>query len=190
MHARAKRGKNVFAPAIDFSAGFIIPKYDKLEESIEFIDNSLADNFIFASLSETEHRSLIDAMVLETVPATTIIIQQGEVGDYFYVVEDGHVSFSVDGKYVGACSRGAFFGELALLCKWKVDQKTFRYMLANNNASQQKDIHDVLTTVSFPKGERIIIKGDVHKNSYGSYYDGYTHVQILHYVHHHKCNKN
>ena len=79
MHAQAKRGKYIFAPAIDFSAGFIIPKYDKLEESIQFIDNSLADNFIFASLSETEHRLLIDAMVLETVPATTIIIQQGEV---------------------------------------------------------------------------------------------------------------
>jgi cAMP-dependent protein kinase regulator len=116
---------------------------------------------------------------------------------YFYVLEDGHVIFSVDGKYVGACSRGGSFGELALLyncpraatciantdCSvWKVDQKTFHYMLANNNSSQQKDIHDVLrkvpflseledntltkitdvlTTVSFPKGERIINKGDV-----------------------------
>jgi cAMP-dependent protein kinase regulator len=74
------------------------------------------------------------------------------VGDYFYVLEDGHVSFSVDGKYIGACSHGGgSFGELALLyncpravtciantdCRvWKVDQKTFRYMLANNNASQ------------------------------------------------------
>jgi CRP-like cAMP-binding protein len=197
IHSRARRGKNVFAPAIDFSADFVMPVYDKTEESIQFIDNSLADNFIFASLSEIERRQLIDAMVMETVPATTIIIQQGEVGDYFYVVEDGHVSFSVDGKYVGACSRGGSFGELALLyncpraatciantdCRvWKVYQKTFRYMLANNNASQQKDINDVLrkvpflseledgtltkitdvlTTVSFPKGERIINKGDV-----------------------------
>lgn len=197
IHSRAQRGKNVFAPAIDFSAEFVMPKYDKSEESIQFIDNSLADNFIFASLTDSERRQLIDAMVMETVLSTTIIIQQGEVGDYFYVVEDGEVSFSVDGKYVGACARGGSFGELALLyncpraatciantdCKlWKVDQKTFRYMLANNNASQQKDIHDVLrkvpflseledntlskitdvlTTVSFPKGERIINKGDV-----------------------------
>mmetsp|Transcript_17207 Transcript_17207/g.25698 ORF Transcript_17207/g.25698 Transcript_17207/m.25698 type:complete len:787 (+) Transcript_17207:62-2422(+) len=196
IHSRA-RGRNVFAPAIDFSAEFVIPAYDKSEESIKFIDNSLADNFIFASLSDSERRQLIDAMKMETVMATTIIIQQGEVGDYFYVVEDGEVSFSVDGKYVGSCSRGGSFGELALLYNcpraatciansdctlWKVDQKSFRYMLANNNASQQKDIHDVLrkvpflseledntltkitdvlTTVSFPKGERIINKGDV-----------------------------
>ena len=98
---------------------------------------------------------------------------------------------------MGACTRGASFGELALLyncpraatciantdCRlWKVDQRTFRYMLANNNANQQKDVLDVLrkvqflanleegmlikiadalTTVSFQEGDRIINKGDV-----------------------------
>lgn len=197
QQSRAQRGKNVFAPAIDLNDDFIMPVYAKTNDHTNFIDNSLADNFIFASLSNSERRQLIDAMVMETVQAKTVIIQQGEVGDYFYVVEDGQVFFSVDGKYVGACTRGGSFGELALLyncpraatcvancdCKlWKVDQKTFRYMLANNTASQQKDIHDVLrkvpflseledntlskindvlTTVSFPSGERIINKGDV-----------------------------
>ena len=197
IHDKAQRGKNVFAPAVDFSANFILPNYAKSEDSIRFIDNSLADNFIFASLSDFERRQLIDAMIPEIVSAATIIIQQGETGDFFYVVESGQVSFSVDGKYVGSCTHGGSFGELALLyncpraatcvansdCKlWKVDQKTFRYMLANNNANQQKDIHDVLrkvpflselednvlskitdvlTTVSFPQGERIINKGDV-----------------------------
>jgi CRP-like cAMP-binding protein len=197
IHSRAQRGRNVFAPPVDITSEFIIPVYPKSEAAINFIDNSLADNFIFASLSEGERRNLIDAMVMESVPSSTIIIQQGEVGDYFYVVEDGQVSFSVDGKYVGACSRGGSFGELALLYNcpraatciantnctvWKVDQKTFRYMLANNNVNQQKDIHDVLrkvpflseledqilskitdvlTNVTFPKGERIINKGDV-----------------------------
>lgn len=131
------------------------------------------------------------------MPAGSVIIRQGDIGDYFYVVQDGHVSFMVDGNHVGACTRGASFGELALLyhcpraatciantdCKlWKVDQKTFRFMLANNTASQQKDVQDVLrkvpflmelddqtlnkisdalTTVSFPEGDAIINKGDV-----------------------------
>lgn len=197
IHARAQRGKNVFAPAVNINEDFVIPVYPKSEASIQFINNSLKDNFIFASLSDSEKLNLIDAMVMETVPASTIIIQQGEVGDYFYVIEDGHVSYSVDGKYVGASSRGGSFGELALLYNcpraatciansnctlWKVDQKTFRYMLANNNANQQKDIHDVLrkvpflseledpiltkitdvlTSVNFPANERIINKGDV-----------------------------
>jgi len=194
---RPKRKENVFATAIDFTEEFVTPHYPKSEEAIKFIDFSLADNFIFASLTSAERRSLIDAMMSESVPAGSIIIQQGDIGDFFYVVEEGHVSFCVDGNHVGACTRGASFGELALLyncpraatciaetdCKlWKVDQRTFRYMLANNTANQQKDVHDTLrkvpflselddrilvkisdalTTVTFPESERIINKGDV-----------------------------
>mmetsp|Transcript_27285 Transcript_27285/g.41270 ORF Transcript_27285/g.41270 Transcript_27285/m.41270 type:complete len:804 (+) Transcript_27285:136-2547(+) len=194
---RPQRNQNIFANPLMIGEDFVPPSFSKSDAAIQFIDNSLADNFIFASLSPRERRLLIDAMEMITVRAGNIIIRQGEVGDFFYVVEEGHVSFSVDGNHVGACARGASFGELALLyncpraatclantdCRlWKVEQHTFRHMLANNTANQQKDIHDVLkkvpflsqledrdlvkisdalTTVSFPAGERIINKGDV-----------------------------
>ncbi|KAL7529725.1 hypothetical protein ACHAWF_003092 [Thalassiosira exigua] len=197
IHAKAKRAQNVFAEPLDMEADFAIPNYPKSDLAVQFIDDSLADNFIFASLTKEERRLLINAMKADSVPGGTIIIQQGEMGDYFYVVEDGHISFAVDNQHVGSCTRGASFGELALLyncpraatcvantdCQlWKVDQRTFRYMLANNNATQQKDVLDVLrkvqfltnldepmliriadalTTVSFQKGDRIVNKGDV-----------------------------
>jgi CRP-like cAMP-binding protein len=193
----AQRAKNVFAEPLDMDMDFDIPSFPKSADAVKFIDDSLADNFIFASLTKEERRLLIDAMKADTAPAGTIIINQGEVGDYFYVVEDGSISFAVDGNHVGACARGASFGELALLyncpraatciansdCKlWKVDQRTFRYMLANNNVSHQKGVLDVLkkvqfladldertlikiadalTTVTFQAGDRIINKGDV-----------------------------
>jgi len=198
IHSKVReRNKNIFAAPLDMSSDYTAPIFAKTESSIKFIDNSLADNFIFASLTDKERRSLIDAMILETVPAGTVIIQQGGVGDFFYVVEEGKVSFSVDRNHVGSCARGGAFGELSLLYNcpraatclattechlWKVDQKTFRYMLANNQSSTQKDIQDTLrkvnflsdmedhmltrisdalTTVVFPEGERIINKGDV-----------------------------
>jgi len=193
---RPQRNQNIFANPLSIGENFVPPSFSKPDAAIQFIDTSLADNFIFASLSPRERRLLIDAMELINVRAGSIIIRQGQVGDYFYVVEDGHVSFSVDGNHVGSCSRGASFGELALLyncpraatclantdCRlWKVEQHSFRHMLANNTANQQKDIHavlkkvpflsqledrdlvrisDALTTVSFPAGERIINKGD------------------------------
>jgi len=194
---KQKRAENIFAEKVDLTEKFEVPRYPKSDTAVKFIDDSLVDNFIFASLSAKERRLLIDAMIMDTVPAGTVIIKQGETGDYFYVVDEGHVSFAVDGNHVGACGRGGSFGELALLyncpraatclanttCRlWKVDQRTFRYMLANNNANQQKDIHDVLrkvpflsdmaemdllrisdalTSVNFPEGERLINKGDV-----------------------------
>jgi CRP-like cAMP-binding protein/tRNA A-37 threonylcarbamoyl transferase component Bud32 len=194
---RPQRGQNIFSSPIDLKERFDTPRYPKSDAAVQFIDSALEDNFIFASLSAKERRLLIDAMMMEAVPAGTVIIKQGETGDFFYVVEEGHVSFAVDNQHVGSTGRGGSFGELALLyncpraatclantpCRlWKVEQKTFRYMLANNQSSQQKDINDILrkvpfltdlddrdllrisdalTTVTFKEGERIISKGDV-----------------------------
>jgi CRP-like cAMP-binding protein/tRNA A-37 threonylcarbamoyl transferase component Bud32 len=197
VKGKAQRAQNIFATPLDMGEQFQLPRYPKSDAAVQFIDAALEDNFIFASLSAKERRHLIDAMMMETVPAGTVIIKQGETGDFFYVVEEGHVSFAVDNQHVGSTGRGGSFGELALLyncpraatclantaCRlWKVDQKTFRYMLANNSNAQQKDINDVLrkvpflaelddrdllrisdalTSVTFPEGERIINKGDV-----------------------------
>jgi CRP-like cAMP-binding protein/tRNA A-37 threonylcarbamoyl transferase component Bud32 len=194
---RPQRGQNIFSAPIDLKEKFDTPRFPKSDAAVQFIDSALEDNFIFASLSAKERRLLIDAMMMESVPAGTVIIKQGETGDFFYVVEEGHISFAVDNQHVGSTGRGGSFGELALLyncpraatclantaCRlWKVDQKTFRYMLANNQSSQQKDINDILrkvpfltdlddrdllrisdalTTVTFKEGERIINKGDV-----------------------------
>lgn len=199
---RQQRGQNIFSASIDLHEKFQTPRFPKTEEAVLFIDAALEDNFIFASLSPKERRLLIDAMQLDIVAAGTVVIKQGETGDFFYVLEEGQVSFAVDGTHVGQGGPGCSFGELALLyncpraatclantaCRlWKVDQKTFRYMLANNTNAQQKDINDVLrkvpfladledrdllrisdalTSATFPDGERIIQKGDVGEDFY------------------------
>lgn len=200
---RALRGQNIFSQPLDMEKEhYTTPFYPKSEEDCQFIDSVLEDNFVFANLAPKERRTLIDAMRMETVQPGTVIITQGETGDYFYVVEEGAVDFEVNGNKVGSCDRGGSFGELALLydcpraatcsaqteCKvWKVDQKTFRYILANSTNTLQKDIHDVLrkvpflseldnrdllkisdafTSTSFPEGERMINKGDAGENFY------------------------
>jgi hypothetical protein len=115
--SRKKRGQNIFATAIDMTVDFTPPVYFKSDSAIQFIESSLADNFIFASLNPVERRQIIDAMQDETVPEGSYIIEQGDNGDYFYIVEDGDVGFVVNGNHVGQGGRGAAFGELALLCK-------------------------------------------------------------------------
>ena len=204
--APPKRGKertdNIFSTAIDLAEEFETVKYPKTASDVEFIDKALEDNFIFASLTDQERSMLIDAMELFEVPVGTVIIKQGTTGDFFYVLWEGTVSFLVDKKHVGSIGPGGSFGELALLyncprgasclaesnCKlWRVDQKTFRFMLANNSSAQQKDmmetlrkvpflndlqdldlvkICDALVKVSFEPGDRIINKGDVGEDFY------------------------
>jgi hypothetical protein len=115
---RQKRAQNIFSTPVDLKEDFHTPRYPKSDAAVQFIDSALEDNFIFASLTVKERRLLIDAMMMEQVPAGQVIIKQGETGDFFYVIEEGQVSFAVDNQHVGAAGRGGSFGELALLCKF------------------------------------------------------------------------
>ena len=158
----------------------------------------MGDNFIFASLSTLERQKLISAMQKESCPKGTIIIQQGDTkSDYFYIVNEGAVDFLMEELVVGSTSRGGSFGELALLYHspraatclattdvelWKVDQYTFRHLMARHakeeeqqvcqildsiplfesfNQSCKARLADALTVVNFKENERIVTKGDV-----------------------------
>ncbi len=75
---------------------------------------------LFASLSLTEQRDLMEAMYVERVEPHTTIFWQGEKGDKFYLVSRGSVEISVpneDGVAVKLADLvpGGFFGEISLL---------------------------------------------------------------------------
>ena len=57
------------------------------------------------------------ARALERVDAQggAVIVRQGEAGDRFYVIDDGVVSVTVDGRPVRQLGPGDYFGEIALL---------------------------------------------------------------------------
>jgi len=197
LHSRVKRHQNICAFSIEVIEGYIPPSFEKSDEVIKFIDSSLDDNFIFASLLDVERELLINAMQPENVKDGNIIIKQGDVGDYFYVIVDGKVNYFVNGVCVGSGTRGSSFGEMALLynspraasciansdCQlWKVDQKTFRNLLANKKDMNEREIENILkkveifsrfgndalkktvdavTSVVFQDGDKIIKKGHV-----------------------------
>jgi len=195
MHKRAKVMGKIITVTEDTKLPDKIPKSNK---ELDFLTKALADNFIFSALDAKEMRLLIDVMQKEVVKPGVNIITQGDVGDFFYVVEQGTVNYIIgDNQHVGSCTSGASFGELALLydapraatCQadtevvlWKVDQGTFRFLLAKNANSEEKKTTDLLrgiplfsnlsmdilnkfsnalTKVPFKVGERIVNKGDV-----------------------------
>lgn len=198
---RSKRRERIAARKIDVTKGEHVDtvSFPKTDHEREFLDEALGENFIFSDLNDKERYRLIDAMEKEIVPKGKTIIKQGDVGDYFYVVEDGAVNFFVDGDAdpVGSCANGESFGELALLydapraatCRaganttlWKVDQSTFRLLLARQAVTRENKIvgwlkkvplfgntlteaqlrkfGETLTPVKFSAGERIVNKGD------------------------------
>jgi MFS family permease len=70
---------------------------------------------MFAPLPSVDLERLARQMDLIAVPAGTDVIRQGDVGDRFYVVDQGSFAVLVDGEQVNTLDEGAFFGEIALL---------------------------------------------------------------------------
>jgi CRP-like cAMP-binding protein len=70
---------------------------------------------LFEPLPPTSLEKLARAALREAVPAGTVVIAEGERGDTFYVVVDGSLEVSSDGRLLRTIGPGDFFGEIALL---------------------------------------------------------------------------
>ena len=70
---------------------------------------------IFAPLAPLTLERLARVMIPVDVPAGAVIIQQGDIGDRFYVLAEGEVDVTMDGRHVDAHGPGGYFGEVALL---------------------------------------------------------------------------
>jgi len=197
---KAKKGReSLHGRLLDLDEKFIPPRYPKSVKEALFLDTTFRSLFLFADLTGYERTLLIDAMQKETPKEGDLIIKQGDVeSDFFYICQQGVMSFVVDGNAVGSCGPGGTFGELALLYDspraatcvasstdlvlWKVDQGTFRHLLARSNQEKEGSIMDTLSRidlfndldrqtvtkfadamnlVKYKPGEKIIIKGEM-----------------------------
>jgi cAMP-dependent protein kinase regulator len=156
--------KNVFATPLTGLSSFRPPVFPKAEEEQVYIAQALKHNFVFSALSERELKTIIDAFErIEVVPGDAVITQ-GEEGDYFYVIREGNLHYEVDGKTVGHARKGQSFGELALLYTspraatviadggcvlYRVDQKSFRYIMQSQTVQTENDKKELLQGVSF-----------------------------------------
>lgn len=193
----ARRLGNIFMKPFVINKDYQYPRFEKLGEERSFIENAIEDNFIFTGISSKDKARLLDAFEKVVVVKGAIIIREGEVGDYFYIVMDGEIEFTVNLHSVGHAKRGDSFGDLALLydcaraatCTattdtcilWRVDQKSFRQIIATGRLHGDQEIINVLqkvsilsklsreylakiacavTTKRFFKGDKIIEKGD------------------------------
>ena len=76
----------------------------------------ILNNFpIFRGLTPTAISKVADMMELKRFAPGDVIIQQGEIGDEFFVIGKGDVDIDVDGNVINTLSEGAFFGEVSLI---------------------------------------------------------------------------
>lgn len=120
-----------------------LPRFEKTAEQLRRIRAAIANNFIFRDLDEEQEQGALMAMQEIQVSKNEVVIRQGDVGEFFYVVEKGllhcyirpepvfnfngqqHPGSSEKflapgyhpdfGKKVAECKEGNSFGELALM---------------------------------------------------------------------------
>ncbi|EIW61485.1 camp-dependent protein kinase regulatory subunit [Trametes versicolor FP-101664 SS1] len=120
-----------------------LPVFPKSDDQLRRIRTSIANNFIFRDLDEEQETGVLNAMRECRVVENEVVIRQGDVGEYFYVVESGLLHCYIRpeplppawlsgplsnaekftqsgyhaefGKKVAECAEGSSFGELALM---------------------------------------------------------------------------
>lgn len=70
---------------------------------------------LFSSCSKRDLQIVARHTGLAEVPPGTKLTQQGDPGDAFFFILDGHAYVERDGRVVATLGRGDYFGELALL---------------------------------------------------------------------------
>lgn len=75
--------------AVDSGHNDPLPVYPKTADQLRRIKSSIVDNLVFRDLDEEQETGVLNAMQERDVATDEVIILQGDVGEYFYVIESG-----------------------------------------------------------------------------------------------------
>lgn len=156
-------------PAESSSENWTPPVHPKSDEQRARLRQAFQPNFLFSHLDEEQSSHVLNALQEKPIPAKDIkVINQGEAGDFFYVVEKGAFDIYVNttgaqqagteglGKKVNSIGTGGSFGELALMYNapraatvistepstlWALDRVTFRRILMDS-AFQRRQMYE------------------------------------------------
>ncbi|CAI6342429.1 unnamed protein product [Periconia digitata] len=156
-------------PASSANDNWVPPFHPKTDEQQARLRSAVAGNFLFSHLDDEQSAQVLGALQEKPIPTKGIkVILQGDVGDYFYVVEKGLFDIYVNpsgklengpdglGTKVSSVGQGGSFGELALMYNapraatvvtaeqstlWALDRVTFRRILMDS-AFQRRRMYE------------------------------------------------
>uniref|UniRef100_A0A674PNG7 cAMP-dependent protein kinase type II-alpha regulatory subunit n=1 Tax=Takifugu rubripes TaxID=31033 RepID=A0A674PNG7_TAKRU len=130
------------------------------------LQEACRDILLFKTLDQEQFSQVLDAMFESRVQAQEHVIDQGDDGDNFYVIERGVFDIVVSGNCVGQYNNKGSFGELALMYNtpraatiiatqegalWGLDRATFRRLIVKNNAKKRRMYETFIESVPLLK---------------------------------------
>ncbi|XP_022660640.1 cAMP-dependent protein kinase regulatory subunit-like isoform X3 [Varroa destructor] len=151
----------------------VVPKDYK---TMAALSKAIEKNVLFSHLDEKEKSDIFDAMFGVEAKAGETIIQQGDDGDNFYIIDSGTVDIYVNNRLVTSIVDVGSFGELALIYGtpraatvkaktdvklWAIDRDTYRRILMGSTIRKRKLYEEFLSKVSIleslDKWERLTV---------------------------------
>jgi cAMP-dependent protein kinase regulator len=138
----------------------VVPKDEDTKKALE---KAISKNVLFSHLDDSEKQDIFDAMAPFRKEAGEVIIQQGDDGDNFYIIDHGEVEIFVNNTYISTIGEGAGFGELALIygmpraatikakgavVLWAIDRDSYRRILMGSTMRKRKMYDEFLSKVS------------------------------------------
>ena len=169
MNRRTSVSAESLNPAASMNDNWTPPFNAKTSDQQARLKQAVSHNFLFTHLDDEQSNQVLGALQEKQIPAKDIkVITQGDVGDYFYVVESGDFDIYVNkagkvesgpdglGTKVSTVGSGGSFGELALMYNapraatvnstgpstlWALDRVTFRRILMDS-AFQRRRMYE------------------------------------------------
>lgn len=130
----------------------------RYEENKKFIESVP----LLQILTNIQKESLLAVLKHQHFNANVKIVSEGEPGDLFYIIKDGNVNCSVQGKMVRQMGKGDFFGEQALLYNCKrtatITSNTKVRLLSLGRDDLIRVLGDQLQLIIYKNSQRIAIE--------------------------------
>ncbi|KAG7354729.1 serine/threonine protein kinase [Nitzschia inconspicua] len=107
--------RNIAGEKWELDPNFEPPVFEKTEEEKKRICQSFETNFAFSDLTPSEVEPMVDAFEKVEYEKGEVIAEEGTPDSFFYVVQEGKVSFDMDGELVCEGEVGDAFGEMSLV---------------------------------------------------------------------------
>ncbi|KAF6737454.1 cGMP-dependent protein kinase 2 [Oryzias melastigma] len=130
------------------------------------INEAIVSNDFLKKLEPQHMREMVDCMYEKVFSEGQLVIQEGEAGNYLYVLAEGLLEVIQNGKLLGEMRPGTAFGELAILynCKrtatvkavlqshiWALERQTFQTIMMRTTQARHEEYFSFLRSVSLLK---------------------------------------
>ncbi|XP_044030890.1 cGMP-dependent protein kinase 1-like [Siniperca chuatsi] len=139
-----------------------LTSYCKTKESSELIQRALMDNDFMKHLEHGQILTIMDCMHPTSLAKGCCVIQEGDDGSTVYVLEEGMVEVTKQGKKLCTIGQGKVFGELAILYNctrtatvtaltdiklWAIDRQGFQTIMMRTGLIKHSQYTDFLRSV-------------------------------------------